>query len=35
MGFDAIWISPVIDNYDVGYHGYLARNMYKPIENLD
>jgi alpha-amylase len=28
MGFDAIWISPVIDNYDNGYHGYWARNMY-------
>jgi len=28
MGFDAIWISPVIDNYDKGYHGYHARNLY-------
>lgn len=28
MGFDAIWISPVVDNYDGGYHGYWARNMY-------
>ena len=26
MGFDAIWISPVIDNLDGGYHGYWARN---------
>lgn len=29
LGFDAIWISPVIDNYSGGYHGYWARNMYK------
>lgn len=26
MGFDAIWISPVIDNSPNGYHGYWARN---------
>lgn len=26
MGFDAIWISPPIDNLDPGYHGYWARN---------
>jgi alpha-amylase len=26
MGFDAIWISPVVDNMDGGYHGYWARN---------
>jgi alpha-amylase len=24
MGFDAIWISPVVDNYPQGYHGYWA-----------
>jgi alpha-amylase len=29
MGFDAIWISPVVDNYDGGYHGYWARDMTK------
>lgn len=29
MGFDAIWISPVVDNYEKGYHGYWARNIYK------
>jgi len=29
MGFDAIWISPVIDNLDKGYHGYWARNWEK------
>lgn len=28
MGFDAIWISPIIDNYDRGYHGYWGRNFY-------
>ena len=26
MGFDAIWISPVVDNLDGGYHGYWAKN---------
>ena len=26
MGFDAIWISPIVDNIDGGYHGYWARN---------
>ena len=26
MGFDAIWISPVVDNIPDGYHGYWARN---------
>jgi alpha-amylase len=27
MGFDAIWISPVVDNTDGGYHGYWAKNL--------
>lgn len=26
MGFDAIWISPVVENYPGGYHGYWATN---------
>lgn len=26
MGFDAIWISPPVDNMDNGYHGYWARD---------
>jgi alpha-amylase len=26
MGFDAIWISPVVDNTEGGYHGYWAKN---------
>jgi len=29
MGFDAIWISPVVDNSDHGYHGYWARDWTK------
>lgn len=29
MGFDAIWISPIIDNRDGGYHGYWGRDIYK------
>ena len=29
MGFDAIWISPFVDNYDGDYHGYAARNIYE------
>lgn len=29
MGFDAIWISPVVDNSDGGYHGYWARDWTK------
>ena len=27
MGFDAIWISPVVENTPGGYHGYWAQNM--------
>jgi alpha-amylase len=34
LGFDAIWISPVIDNYNGGYHGYWARNMYDVNHNF-
>ena len=26
MGFDAIWISPVVENTAGGYHGYWAKN---------
>jgi alpha-amylase len=29
LGFDAIWISPPVDNTDGGYHGYWARNWDK------
>ncbi len=34
MGFDAIWISPIIDNYNGGYHGYWGRNMFKLNDNF-
>lgn len=34
MGFDAIWISPVVDNLDNGYHGYWARNWEKINDNF-
>jgi len=26
MGFNAIWISPIVTNYAGGYHGYWATN---------
>ena len=29
MGFDAIWISPVVENTEKGYHGYWASDLYK------
>lgn len=29
MGFDAIWISPVVDNTPGGYHGYWMRDLTK------
>ena len=29
MGFDAIWISPVVDNTDGGYHGYWAKDLFE------
>ena len=34
MGFDAIWISPIIDNRDGGYHGYWGRDIYKLNPNF-
>ena len=34
MGFDAIWISPIVDNTDGGYHGYWARNWNKLNSNF-
>lgn len=30
MGFDAIWISPMPENYGDDYHGYGALNWYNP-----
>lgn len=29
MGFDAIWISPVLHNSKKGYHGYWTQDFYK------
>lgn len=29
MGFDAIWVSPIIKNTEGGYHGYWAEDLYK------
>ena len=29
MGFDAIWISPVVDNIACGYHGYWAQHQFQ------
>lgn len=34
LGFDAIWISPVIENIDKSYHGYHFKNLYKLNENF-
>ena len=34
MGFDAIWISPVVDNLDKGYHGYWAKDWEKINSNF-
>jgi len=28
MGFDAIWISPVVANFPNSYHGYGAQDLY-------
>ena len=34
MGFDAIWISPIVENTDGGYHGYLAKNLQQLKQNF-
>jgi alpha-amylase len=34
MGFDAIWISPVIDNTQGGYHGYWAQDLWAINSNF-
>ena len=34
MGFDAIWISPVVDNQEPGYHGYWARDWNKTNDHF-
>ncbi|OJJ01945.1 hypothetical protein ASPVEDRAFT_129925 [Aspergillus versicolor CBS 583.65] len=33
MGFDAIWITPVVANAPGGYHGYWAQDLYSINEN--
>ncbi|KAJ0415792.1 glycoside hydrolase superfamily [Aspergillus carlsbadensis] len=33
MGFDALWITPVVANHDGGYHGYWAKDLYSVNEN--
>lgn len=33
MGFDAIWITPIVENKELGYHGYWAKNLYEVNEN--
>jgi len=34
MGFDAIWISPVVECYDGAYHGYAAKNIFNINPNF-
>lgn len=34
LGFNAIWISPVVANTDGGYHGYWAQDLYRINENF-
>ncbi|SFA79186.1 MULTISPECIES: alpha-amylase family glycosyl hydrolase [unclassified Bacillus (in: firmicutes)] len=34
MGFTAIWLTPIFDNEDKGYHGYWIKDFYKPDEHF-
>lgn len=34
MGFDAIWISPVVTNQPHEYHGYAAKDIYSINEHF-
>lgn len=34
LGFDAVWISPVVDNADGGFHGYWQRRMHDVNANF-
>ena len=34
MGFDAIWISPIVENYAGSYHGYHLTNLYNLNSNF-
>ncbi|KAI5837212.1 glycoside hydrolase superfamily [Morchella snyderi] len=33
LGFDAIWITPIVANTDGGYHGYWAKDLYSVNTN--
>ncbi|RPB01936.1 alpha-amylase [Choiromyces venosus 120613-1] len=33
LGFDAIWITPIVSNTDGGYHGYWAKDIYSVNTN--
>lgn len=33
MGFDAIWVSPIVKNYGEGYHGYWAQDFFSLNEH--
>ncbi len=35
MGFDAIWISPIVKNTEGSYHGYHLTNLYELNEHLE
>lgn len=34
MGFNAIWISPIVENTNGAYHGYHAKNIYNLNPNF-
>lgn len=34
MGFTAIWLTPVVDNEEDGYHGYWTKDFYKVEEHF-
>ena len=34
MGFDAVWVSPIVKNLEGGYHGYWATDIYSLNENF-
>jgi glycosidase len=34
MGYTSIWLTPIFDNEDKGYHGYWIRDFYKTEEHF-
>jgi glycosidase len=34
MGFTALWLTPIFDNVDKGYHGYWTRDFYQTDEHF-